>query len=307
MRNISLEAIGAMAILMSSSNKIRLSHWRAVEYLIEPASMNGFLKFRRKGVLESAFTLIELLVVIAIIAILASMLLPAIARAKSKAITIKCLNNTKQTGLACRMFAEDNEEKFPRMFGGWAWDMPIQSVNALVRYGGAKRDILYCPSFWKQSGDPNWNFGGDAAQNTNELGKDTATGFRVLGYAFCFPADPNNVFYDTNITESVTPKPWVIPGLGTYDPGPSGRTIVADATLSTDSNGGFDTSPGSLNLRQLNNYTVVPGGSSIIHSSPHLKGKLPAGGNLQFLDGHSEWKAFNKMVVRTQAGRPFWW
>ena len=78
---------------------------------------------------NKGFTLIELLVVIAIIGILASMLLPALAKAKAKANRIKCVNNLGSIGKASLGFAQDNSERLP-------WQLtPLQQANH--KYSGA--------------------------------------------------------------------------------------------------------------------------------------------------------------------------
>lgn len=102
---------------------------------------------------RSGFTLIELLVVIAIIGILASMLLPALSKAKQKAYSANCLSNLKQWAISWIVYTEDNEGKFSDGDIGAARGEWTQALRDTYR---KKPDLMICPSAKRDPVDGTW-------------------------------------------------------------------------------------------------------------------------------------------------------
>lgn len=225
------------------------------------------------------FTLVELLVVIGIIALLISILLPSLQRAKEQALRVKCGAGLRNFGQSMQMYANSNKGKLPQHAGttNWLWDLPNPTRDVFIKDGNV-RNTLYCPSNTHQNADDLWNF----VQGPN--------GFTVCGYYFLMrridgsrpplqigPPLLNGAKYLQTISEK----------------NGSSLELATDATISESPN-------------RTSNFTNVRGGWSQLHWSNHSKGNKAVGGQILFLDGHVTWRNFSEMKVRVM-GYPTQW
>ena len=167
----------------------------------------------RRGAMP-AFTLIELLVVIAIIAVLASLLLPALTRGKQKSQRTACLSNLKQIGLAFTLYLDEHSDHFmdrrdlktslPGGYKPWttwpASDPRTGWAPLLLKEDGAEYSVWSCPAA------PN-SVAGSAPQTTQTTSMlSNAPVARYWAWRFDRPDDPVGLedFWAKNVTQAVS-------------------------------------------------------------------------------------------------------
>ena len=254
---------------------------------------NGYLNKRWEPRLagEPGFTLIELLVVIAIIAILAAILLPVLAQAIERGKRAQCVNNLKQVGIACIMYANENNDTFPpaTLNSGWGIDNPIEMNSNMLAQAAS---IGY---------------------NTNNAVNGTAAGSVAPSIWTC-PERPT-------LPAEATPPVWALGyqyygGMTTWYINGSTAIKAASPVKTTSSKAQWMLAADVVLWFQITSGGKAWGdpqataASGFVSLPVHHHGNAPAGGNELFADGSVSWIQAQQMYcfygTSSSGGRYFY-
>ena len=253
----------------------------------------------------NGFTLVELLVVIGIIAVLISILLPALSKAKEAATKISCASNLRQLASFTILYASENKGVFPDwhnssgMYQDNTYIVP-DTFSRTVRDDldknyGASRNLFYCPGNTEANSDANWT----KAQTPGTLGNGNAS---LWGYAYFggladvanSPAPPSTKpNWDWNLMWRPSPRADGHASMGF--PTKMGRKATYDI-LWTDNT--FDVN-GWFSCAHMQGPAINVGYYAWWNGMIRGKGGM----NEAYTDGHVEWKTQNE-IAGLGAGTP---
>jgi prepilin-type N-terminal cleavage/methylation domain-containing protein/prepilin-type processing-associated H-X9-DG protein len=265
---------------------------------------------------KPGFTLIELLVVIAIIALLLSVVMPALGKAKIYAQKVICSSNMRQQALGVTLYASEHDSMVPIVQpdpANWFWDVTFWTTNQISKYAGFDDNkVFFCTANKEKKPDDArfWQFsmisgGTEPVPLQDESGFTVArqkTEFRVLPVLYMFEKlnDAGNSRLPTNLLTNQKPQ-WISKLSKLKNTGTA--ILLMDNVISDSATGTyfFQVQGGSWTKYQEYDTTN--------HKSNKRNnvGNLPDGANIGYADGHVSWKQFEEMQHQLTMGVRFYW